>query len=182
MKRLSDVAGDTLLWEQTSRRQPTYALKAGDDVIATLRWQRGSLAITDVADRSWSFKRAGFCRPRVTIRPTGSELETAIFHLNWSGTGTLEVAPERHFEWAPASFWRARWAWRDAQGSLLVSFADGRTEGRVTGHVEIDPAAIALPELGLLVSLGWYLLVLRHDESAADGATAIGGIVSATGA
>jgi hypothetical protein len=38
--------------------------------------------------------------------------------------------------------------------------------------VEVEPAAADLPELPLLVTLGWYLLVMTANEEAA--ATVIG--------
>ena len=46
-----------------------------------------------------------------------------------------------------------------------------------SARVEVESAAVTLPELALLVSLGWYLLVLLARES--DEAAAIGAIAAA---
>jgi len=54
-------------------------LRAGDDLVATLRFQRGSLADAEAEGHHWTFKRQGFWQPRVTVRLAGSDADVAVF-------------------------------------------------------------------------------------------------------
>ena len=107
----------------------------------------------------------------MTVRAVGTDSEVATYHAGWTGHGVLELGQGRRFQWAAADFWRSQWAWQGADGSTLVRFRSAR--------VEVDPAAVTLPELALLVSLGWYLLVLLARES--DEAAVIGAIAATAG-
>jgi hypothetical protein len=42
---------------------------------------------------------------------------------------------------------------------------------RTQAVVEIAPAASSDPRLPLLITLGWYLILLQHEDSAATAAT-----------
>ena len=44
MRPISGAAGEELLWVQPAPSRPEHELRAGEDVVATLRFQRGSLA------------------------------------------------------------------------------------------------------------------------------------------
>ena len=169
MRRINEIGSQELRWVQPSVRQSTYELRAGDEVVAALRWQKacGSLADATTEDHHWTFKRTGFWHPRVTVRVPGSDADVAIFTARWTGTGTLELPSERRFHWGAANAWQSQWAWQDTEGAPLVLFKGRQGLAKVEGQVEITPAAAALPELDLLVTLGWYLVVLRARENAA---------------
>ncbi len=183
MRCIGEATGQELLWGRAGVRRREYELRAGGEILAMLGWQRGSLAIARVANGCWSFKRAGLCHPRVTVRTFGTDSEVATYHAGWTGRGVLELRQGRRFQWAAADFWRSQWAWQAADGSTLVRFRNARSPGGLGGQagqgarVEVEPAAVALPELALLVSLGWYLLVLLARES--DEAAAIAAISAA---
>ena len=119
----------------------------------------------------------------MTVRAVGTDSEVATYHAGWTGRGVLELGQGRRFQWAAADFWRSQWAWQRDDGSTLVRFQSTRALGGLGGQagqgarVEVEPAAVALPELALLVSLGWYLLVLLARES--DEAAVIGAIAAA---
>jgi hypothetical protein len=49
---------------------------------------------------------------------------------------------------------------------------------KVEGRVEIAPAAGSLADLALLVTLGWYLVVLRAWDTAATASGAVAAVVS----
>ena len=68
MRLIQEAADQELLWRQTHALKQEYALRAGDEVLATLRWQKpfGSLALAKTAEGGWTFKRSGFWQPRVT--------------------------------------------------------------------------------------------------------------------
>lgn len=171
MHPINTFVGQDLSWVRLSSDRRAYELRVGEEVIATLRWQKGSLAEAAAAEDHWTFKRADFWHPRVTVRTPGSDADLAIFHANWAGGGLLELPQGRRLRWGAANFWRSEWAWQDADGSPLVRFSGGQRHTSVEGHVELAPASAALPDLALLVLLGWYLLLLHaRDESDSTGA------------
>ena len=160
MRSLDEVVGQDLLWTPSKSARRSYELRAGEELVGTLSWQRGSLAVADIADRHWTFKREGFWHPRVTVRVAGSASDIAIFRPGWSGAGTLELSPSRRIQWSAPNMWHTQWAWQETDGRPLVHFKGRQGWTKHEGYVEVEPGATALPELPLLVSLGWYLLVL----------------------
>ena len=62
--------------------------------------------------------------------------------------------------WNKTSFWRTEWGWVESDGRPLIHFQRGK-------HVVLEPLVLSLPELSLLVIVGWHLIVLQQEESAA---------------
>jgi hypothetical protein len=178
MRSISEAAGEELKWMQPSARKQGFELRAGDEVIGSLVWQRASLAVGETSDRQWTFKREGFWHPRVTVRVPGSDLNTGVFHPSWMGGGTLELTDGRVLRFGTANLWRSQWEWQEAEGAALVRFKSRRGFLRSAADVEITQNGAGFPELGLLVVLGWYLLVLLARDSAAAGSSAA--VVAAT--
>lgn len=193
MRLIQEAADRELIWRQPSAFKQEYELRAGDETLAALRWQKtlGSLALAETAEGSWTFKRSGFWQPRVTARPVDSERDIATFKPEWNGGGTLTTNRSRHFRLVNISFWGWEWGWREADaGPPLVRFVSKgalRTEAQVVlapaaaalpETAQLDdlyrplppeaqaPPSVALPELPLLVTLGWYLLVLMAQDAA----------------
>jgi hypothetical protein len=158
MRPISDVTHQKLTWTRPSARKRAYELRAGAEVVATLCWEHawGSRAVAEAGNSRWTFRRVGFRHPRVTVRAVGSETDLATYSGGGMGRGTLDLSPTRRFQWGPTRFWHRTWAWRQTDGTPLVHF---KIYGliKIEGTVEVGPAA-ALPELDLLVPLGWYLL------------------------
>lgn len=166
MNGLDERAGGELLWTPTKGVQRSYDLRAGEETLGTLRWERGTLAAADLGDDHWTFKREGFWHPRVTVRAAGSTTDLAIFRPGWSGAGTLELSPARSVQWRAANMWHSQWAWHEADGRPLLHFKSRQGWTRHEASVTIEPAAVGSPELPLLAALGWYLLVLLAQDTA----------------
>ncbi len=182
MRTLSSSVGTALYWIQPKGLGRYFELRAGDDVLATLRFETlcGSLARAESADGSWTFKRAGFFKPRVTVRKAGEEVNSAVYTPRWTGReGVLEFAGGRVFNWTQTDFWATRYQISDVAENPLVSFESGLDQSRLTdlfktqARVAIDLRGRALPELPLLVLLGWYLIVLQKEDAAAVAATTV---------
>jgi hypothetical protein len=178
MTQLAAVAERQLHWVQPKALDRWFELRSGDELLATLSWETicGSLARAETADGSWTLKRVGFLNPRVTVRESGSEIDLATFWPRWLGDGTLEFAYGRAFRWQSTNFWATDWMFADSSGTPLIHFKQGSPEGKLSdvfkiqALVEIHPQAAELQELGLLILVGWYLAVLRHDDAAAGAA------------
>ena len=166
MRPISELGGQELLWIQPSARKREHELRAGDDLVATLRFQRGSLADAESAGFHWTFKRQGFWQPRVTVRTAGSDADLAVFHPRWVGGGTLEFPDGRAVRLSSANFWQSEWVWQDSDKPVIV-FKGRHGLIKARGAVEIQPDAVAFPDLAMLVLLGWYLILLHADDSAA---------------
>jgi hypothetical protein len=176
VRPISESAGEELLWIQPAARRREHELRAGDDLVATLRFQRGSLADAEAEGDHWTFKRQGFWQPRVTVRVPGSDADVAVFRPRWAGGGTLDFADGGSVRLSSANFWQSEWVWQENDQPLML-FKGRHGIVKAKGAVEIQPAAAGRPDTSLLVLLGWYLILLHADDTAA--ATA-GAAVAAT--
>jgi hypothetical protein len=171
-------------WFQPRTLERSFELRDGERLLGTLQFPKwsGSLAMASLAAGEWTFKRVGFFRPRVTVRLPGQEADVAVYQpKGWGSGGEVQFAGGRIFAWKPANFWATRYAFLDGAERAIVTFKPGGEESKWSdlfkfqALVEIDPSADGLEELPLLVSLGWYLMILHHDDS--EGAA----VVAATG-
>lgn len=180
MQPIGETGSHEFLWRQPRRRASTYDLYAGEYLVATLSWQRGSRAEARTASGQWTFERTGFWHARVRVRGPSPDASCITFTPRWTGAGNLECAGERRFRWTPANFWQTQWVWQAADGTLLMRI---RRNPKIThgGHtakalVELMPAADDLPELPLLILLGWYLVLLHARTVAATTAANVAAI------
>jgi hypothetical protein len=169
VRPISETAGEELVWVQPAAGRREHELRSGDDVIATLRFQRGSLADAEAEGHHWTFKRQGFWQPRVTVRVAGSDADLAVFRPHWAGGGTLEFADGRPINFRSANFWHSEWVWQEKDQPLIL-FKGRHGLVKAKGAVEIQPAAAGRPDVALLVLLGWYLILLHADDAASSGA------------
>jgi len=170
MKQMRDFIGQPMKWAQTKAKERTYELRAGDDVLARLVWQKpsGSLALAESADGKWSFKRTGFFSPKVTVRAPASESDIAVFTPDWHvGKGSLEMAGGSRYRWATTSFWRSEMAFCNERGQPLVQYTPEWLLQLAAAKVEVTPAGVAVSELSLLTVLGWYFMLLMAEDTMA---------------
>jgi hypothetical protein len=181
VKTIKEVALGELLWVQPARLKQEFELRAGDEVVGSLRWERASLASGETANQSWTFKREGFWHPRITVRVPGSDDNIASFAPGWAGGGTLDQGSGGQLRLGAANFWHSQWDWIDGQNQPLVHFKSHQGLLKVEGEVKIEAAAIERPDLPLLVVLGWYLLVLFGKDAAAASASASTVVIASGG-
>lgn len=170
-RSLREFADVSPKWVQTDVSHRRYELRARDVVLATLRWENpwGSLAAGETAEGRWTLKREGFLRPRVTVRVAGSDADAAIVALHWGGTGEVKFADGHEFLWTYMNFWRSEWAFTSTGGEPLFIFRPNLAVTRTEAEIEVGGESLSLPELSLLALLGWYLLILIHEETAKVG-------------
>jgi len=200
----------TLEWVPSRSARRSYELRSGTDVLGRLRWPKmfGSLAEGEFGDQRWTFKRGGFLRPRVLVRPAGSDENAAVFEMSFGGGGLLRTNTGQCFQWSRQGFWSQQFVFSYESGSaallketrasrrdvspFLVGGArtrsapptrDGATaiqpgaelltiEPKVavlrrTASVNVQAEALDLPELPLLLLLGWYVTILIADDGSA---------------
>jgi hypothetical protein len=158
-----------LLWTQPKAMRREYQLADGDKLIGWLRFEEtfGSRASAEVASQKWTFRKEGFFHPRFTVRIPNSDANLAVFRLNWSGSGALEYSDGRQIRWRRTSFWRPDWIFVQSENRPLLRFKQRIGLMKISARVEFDPADAAMPDLPMLVGLGWYLLLLATQGAAA---------------
>jgi hypothetical protein len=162
-----------LEWRQPGAFSRTYELKSGDSVLAELAFQKvfGTLARAWTADAAWTFKRAGFLTPVVTVRVEASEADIATYQPNWTGNkGLLNLPGGEQLEFRTTNFWASEWVLSNQQGGELIRF---HNKGLVHhgASVEVSEAGKARADIALLMAVCWYVLVLHMQDSAAVAAT-----------
>jgi hypothetical protein len=168
MDKIVSSIGLPLEWQQPNLFKMEYELKSSDSLLATLHFRSswGTFATAKTADGCWTFKRVGFWQTRVTIHPCDSEDEIAVFKNNtWSDGGTL-LFPDTRKYLANTNFWQTQYEFKTENGEPLIHFQNGGFV-RPSAKVTIQESAKAIPELSWMVALGWYLIIMLQNDSAA---------------
>lgn len=171
VKEIAGHIGQELKWVQPRAWKMEYELRAGNELVATLRFRSsfGSFATAESADGCWTFKRVGFWQTKATIRGCGSDTDIATFKNNtWSGGGTLELSDGPKIL-ATTNVWQTNFEFKSEAGETLVRFKPGGFV-HLSATVEIKPDAAGMAELPLIVMLGWYLTVMMYMDTAATAA------------
>lgn len=171
MRPLADVVGQALQWTQPSALQRDHELRMDGDLVATLRFEKGSLATAEAAVGSWTFKREGLWRPRVTVRRAGNDRNIAAFRPHMGGIGELTFNDNREFQLTSNPL-GSEWIWKVGD-QVLIRFSGPHGLIKANGTVEVKPDAAALTDLSLLVTLGWYLILLHLQEVAVTATSAV---------
>src|SRR5919205_3856272 len=100
MPSIGAVITEELTWTRAGALQGTYELRAGTEVVATVRCAQwgGARAVVEAGDSCWTFRRVGFWHPRVTVREVGSETDLATFHARGMARGMLDLSPTHRFQ------------------------------------------------------------------------------------
>jgi hypothetical protein len=171
-----------LYWVQPRAMARSFSLHSDEREFARLDFQSafGSRTIAETAAQRWSFKRVGFFNPRVTVRRPDDETDLGVYQPRWTGTeGLLTMAGGRTFHWKATNFWATRFAFLDSSGETLLEFKEGTQEGhfsdlfKTQALVHISKSGWELAEIDLLAALGWYLLILYHEDAAGAAAAVV---------
>jgi hypothetical protein len=165
MKSLNEWNGQELQWVHPHLLRSEYELRAGDEVFVRIS-SKGALSsqvVVETAESHWMIERKGLHKTiRVLLQETGTEL--AIIRREGSDRATLVFPDGREYRWQRSSFWHEDRTWLDSEGTPLLHLKGGK-------HIQLEPAAQGLPELALLITLGWYLHKQKEQEAATIAAT-----------
>ncbi|MGE5293968.1 MAG: hypothetical protein ACM3VT_04005 [Solirubrobacterales bacterium] len=168
MEKTANFVGKPLLWRSAALLRAEYELRSDDLVVAVLRFRSawGTFATAESGDGCWTFKRVGFWQTRATIRACDSEEEIATFKNNtWTAGGTLVFPDGRQYP-ANTNFWQTQYEFTTEAGEPLIHFRNRGLFGN-SAEVTILPAAKEVTELPWMVCLGWYLIVMMQNDTAA---------------
>lgn len=168
MKAIREAAGQDLQWSSKKTglfEKGEFELRSGDEVLALLHpMEEGTdRALGEAADGRWALQSRHIGPGElVVITQIGSQAHIAVAKrghthgLFGHEDGSLEFSDGRSVTWHKASRWHEEWDWVGSEGSPLVRFQRGH-------HVVLEPLALSLPELSLLVIVGWHLLQLQQE-------------------
>jgi len=174
MRAITEAAAPTLEWLEPRAAENLFELRDGaGELYATLDFKTafGTLAFAETAHGRWSFKRVGFLNAAVTVRAEGASENLAVFQPKFFGGGELAFPDGGVALWQTGNFWQTEWAFLDSRRQPLARFGPGPKAGlsglfKTQATVTVERSALAAERLALLVTLGFYLVVLhRHDSS-----------------
>lgn len=174
MEDFSNLMGKQPYWLQPKTGGRTYELRDDNHLYGSLvfRSSFGSLATADFSGGRYTFKRVGFFNPQVTVRREGEEIDLAVYRPNWTGAQGLLEIDGKTLGWRPANFWATRYAWYQGKDMLLVYQQGGEQKRfsdlfKTQSQVTFFDLAWRLGSLPILTLLGWYLVILYEQDSAA---------------
>jgi len=165
----SAFVGDRpLVWQQLDLLGLSHDLRAGDQIVATLRWDWATrIATAEAGTQRWTFRTRGVLHPEIGIGVDGQDA-VAIFQRRRMGRGgSLELPGRGLLRYAPAGLLSREWEWTDDDG-VLVRLRRVSGVLRRSGRVEIGERARSLKELPLLVMLAWYVKMQTDMETSSS--------------
>jgi hypothetical protein len=168
MKRFVESNGEILIWGGRWE----YALHSGQGVFGKLQLTEkdGTRALAESADGRWMFEKKWFPTNKVLLRLPNSDSEFAVFKTKvFEKRSSLEFRDGHVFYWMTTNFWHNKYRFIDTYNQELICFsrhsnpfaAIAMAKALSRGRVKIENRALGIPEIGLLVLLGCYLMVLE---------------------
>jgi hypothetical protein len=167
---LSPICSRTQLeWVQPDFKRAAFELHAGQELVGTLQQceRGGTRFLARAADGFWTFTRHGPFGLKVLVSQVDEAQPLAVLQTKGS-EGTFQLKDGDIYTWLSRTGWYHDGLWTDDQACVLIRLC--MPEGLTTdgGYVIIAPEGVALPELSLLILLGWYLLVHGLEDFLAN--------------
>ena len=168
MKAIREAAGQDLQWRGKKAglfAEDEFELRSGDEVLALLHArEKGTDWICgEAADGRWALQSRNIGSGEIlVIRELDSQAEIAVVKrgrkhgLFQRDNDSLAFSDGHIVTWKKTSTWHDEWDWVDSDGRPLIHFQRGH-------HVVLEPLARSLPELSLLVIVGWHLMQLQEE-------------------
>lgn len=150
-------------WSQSSQAdRRTFSLcDPQRQVYATIQFRKttGSLATGKTSEGEWTFKRVGFFKPRISVRPVSLKTPVAFFQrarLQFGGGLVLRWNPtrgpdkERRFE--------------DLDGRTVVRLQPDFIGRAYEASIAIDAVRAPGVELSIAVLMAWYIVLLLQRQ------------------
>lgn len=159
MNVLREKQARQFVWVQAPTEAYAYVLRTKEEVLGTLRWEQsiGSCAIAEALDGGWKFTRKGVFHHRIYIQTMEEHDEVAVFTYGRKKS-VLQCANGQSFFWYPAGRQLSHWTWKSTLDQPLVQVKIVQVRDRSEARVELEDYARTIPELSLLLLLGWYII------------------------
>jgi hypothetical protein len=173
MENISNYIGQPLYWLQPKVMERYFEFRSPDSaLLGTLRLDRGlgMNGAAESADGKLIFERLGLFKSGITIRKSPTGIPIAKYSPKVFSKGILEFTDGRVYKFGPRDFWWRECAFTNSLGSPVVKFRNNRKIQsfadifKARGKVDVAPEAGNLAELPLLVTFGWFLLMLIRQR------------------
>jgi hypothetical protein len=173
MENISNYVGQQLFWLQPKVMERYYEFRSPDSaLLASLKWGRGFAmsALAESANGMLIFERLGLFKSGISIRQSPTDIPIANYSPKVFGKGILKFSDGRVYNFGPRDFWWRECAFTNSLGSPVVKFRNNRKIQsfsdifKARGKVEVAPEAGNLAELPLLITFGWFLLMLIRQR------------------
>jgi hypothetical protein len=156
-----------LNWVPVGFSRKEFELRGENQILAIMKWPKhfGLLASAITADGEWNINRSGFLHSKINVRSPDSNNDIAVLMPNRDATGTVEFHTGHKVFWVNKNNLRSAWAFVDQNGEDILHFQCRPKLVRLKVGVTLLSDR---PESPLLACLGLYLLVLTHEEYAAE--------------
>jgi len=150
-----------LTWRRPTWLSRELELMSNERPIARLGYHGVMRARAEAVsgDGMWTITRAGAFRSPFIVSDAASGNEVARFERSWIGRGTLRFANGTEYRWSSRGAFRPTWFWAMPDGDDLMRY---RTilSWRSRIAFEVEPTALRLAELPVLVLTGAHLMVM----------------------
>lgn len=165
MKPFALLSDRPARWTSPLRWRRRFELAAGDDVFASLEYEKasGALVVARTSEHAWTLATEGLCGVRVVVRDAIRGNEIAMFRGDWRGGGHVERAAGPSLVWSASGAAMTRWVFR--AGSLpLAEFRLDAMRLVPTAMVRFERGAAESPDAPLLATLGGYLALQAFEQ------------------
>jgi hypothetical protein len=167
MKPFALLSDRPARWTSPLRWRRRFELAAGEDVFASLDYEKasGALVMARTSAEAWTLATEGLCGVRVVVRDAIRGKEIAMFRGDWRGGGHVERVSGPSLMWSAAGPAMTRWLFR--AGSLPL--ADFRLDAMrlvPTAMVRLERGVAESPDAPLLATLGGYLALQAFEQGA----------------
>ncbi len=141
-----------------------YHLQGEKGAIATLHLHtpHASRASLTIGDKRWILQRAKLLERQVRIHEDTPDKTPQLFCANWNCKGTLEMSGKPYF-WGPVNKLWTQWAWHDEGGNEIIRIKTTHNFFDMEGEVR-ENNTLSSEERAYLALVGWYMLLLHHQE------------------
>jgi hypothetical protein len=166
--KTTSVLDRQLSWRQPNAMTRTWELRSRDGVIGLLKFP--SLlrfeATGRIGDRAWRFVRKGFLTSKVEVWDDASGRRIAEYTGHFpGGSGSVALEDNQRLE-AFNNFLLTEWSLRDRQDRTLLRIHNAGVFLHTSASVDLPASSPLLDANPWLILLGWYVLVLKHGDSA----------------
>lgn len=159
---LAEVRNQPLSWIQVNTWKQCYELRAGEHLVAVMQWDGmfKTSATVESAEGTWHLTQHGFFKVHTDLQVQDRLEPTLMLHNSWNG-GELTVSDGRELRWRTANFWGTKNGFFDHATEQPLIMFHYRGWFTYNADITLDSEAQSLPNLLMLLSLGWYQLILH---------------------
>ena len=157
----------TWTWRKSARFRPHWRMDVDGAPVADLRlfgFLRQN-AVASTADATWRLRRT--FPLDVLVVPEGDAAPLARYRAGWFAGGRIERPGAETLLWRRDHLWFTHWSLLTPEQLPLVHLRYHRAFSATVRRcdVELEDAARRLPDLALLIALGWYLALRSRRQS-----------------